>query len=94
LRDNMTEEYWSRFPDTYDSKMEYVVGRELLDEIVQELCQPLFSPSTVMLSIAWRFSIQFTSPCLLNRTTQQLGNFEGSHKALYKSGIRGPRCVS
>ena len=33
----MPEEYWSRFPDTYDKKMEYVVGKELLDEIIQEL---------------------------------------------------------
>lgn len=33
----MTEVYWSRFPDTYDKKMEYVVGKELLDEIIQEL---------------------------------------------------------
>ena len=37
LRDNVTEEYWSRFPDTYDRKMEYVVGKELRDEIIQEL---------------------------------------------------------
>jgi ubiquinone/menaquinone biosynthesis C-methylase UbiE len=37
LRDNTTERYWSRFPDTYDQKMEYVVGKELLDEIIQEL---------------------------------------------------------
>ncbi len=37
LRDNTTEEYWSRFPDTYDKKMEYVVGKELLGEIIQEL---------------------------------------------------------
>lgn len=37
LRDNVQEEYWSRFPDTYDTKMEYVVGKELLDEIIQEL---------------------------------------------------------
>jgi ABC-2 type transport system ATP-binding protein len=37
LSDNITEEYWSRFPDTYDKKMEYVVGKELRDEIIQEL---------------------------------------------------------
>jgi len=37
LRDNITEEYWSRFPDAYDKKMEYVVGKELLDEIIHEL---------------------------------------------------------
>lgn len=37
MSDPMTEEYWSRFPDTYDQKMEYVVGKELLDEIFQEL---------------------------------------------------------
>ena len=37
MSDNKTEEYWSRFPDTYDEKMEYVVGKELLDEIIQEL---------------------------------------------------------
>jgi ABC-2 type transport system ATP-binding protein len=37
LSDNMTEEYWSRFPDTYDEKMEYVVGRELRDAIAEEL---------------------------------------------------------
>jgi len=37
LRDTITEEYWSRFPDTYDKKMEYVVGKELLDEIIHEL---------------------------------------------------------
>jgi len=35
----MTEEYWSRFPDTYDRNQEYVVGRELLDEITGELDQ-------------------------------------------------------
>ena len=38
---NISEEYWSRFPDTYDKRMEYVVGKELLDEIIQELnCLP------------------------------------------------------
>ena len=37
MNDNMTEEYWSRFPDTYDQKMEYVVGKELRDAIIQEL---------------------------------------------------------
>ena len=37
MRDNETEQYWSRFPDTYDKKMEYVVGQELLAEIIQEL---------------------------------------------------------
>jgi len=37
LRDNITGEYWSRFPDTYDKKMEYVVGKELLDAITHEL---------------------------------------------------------
>jgi hypothetical protein len=41
LSDNTTEEYWSRFPDTYDKKMEYVVGKELRDAIIQELnCLP------------------------------------------------------
>ena len=37
MRDNMTEDYWSRFPDTYDNKMEYVVGKQLLAEIIEEL---------------------------------------------------------
>ena len=37
MSDNITEEYWSRFPDTYDKKMEYVVGKELRDAIIQEL---------------------------------------------------------
>lgn len=37
MRDNITEEYWSRFPDTYDQKMEYVVGKELLNAIIHEL---------------------------------------------------------
>lgn len=37
LGDTTTEEYWSRFPDTYDEKMEYVVGKELRVAIVQEL---------------------------------------------------------
>ena len=41
MHDNITEKYWSRFPDTYDKKMEYVVGKELRDEIIQELnCLP------------------------------------------------------
>jgi ABC-2 type transport system ATP-binding protein len=39
MDDNMTEEYWSRFSDTYDQNQEYVVGRELLDEITGELHQ-------------------------------------------------------
>ncbi len=33
----MKEEYWSRFPDTYDKKMKYVVREELIEEIVKEL---------------------------------------------------------
>ena len=37
MSNNMTEEYWSRFPDNYDKKMEYVVGKKLRDEIIQEL---------------------------------------------------------
>ena len=37
MSDNVTEEYWSRFPDTYDKKMEYVVGKELRDAIIKEL---------------------------------------------------------
>lgn len=37
MRKNITEKYWSRFPDTYDQKMEYVVGKELRDAITQEL---------------------------------------------------------
>lgn len=37
MGDHITEEYWSRFPDTYDKKMEYVVGKELREEIIQEL---------------------------------------------------------
>ena len=37
MSENMTEEYWSRFPDSYDKKMEYVVGKELRDAIIQEL---------------------------------------------------------
>lgn len=37
MNDNGTERYWSRFPDTYDDKMTYVVGKKLRDEINQEL---------------------------------------------------------
>jgi ubiquinone/menaquinone biosynthesis C-methylase UbiE len=33
----MTEEYWSRFPNTYEKNQEYVVGKQLLDEITREL---------------------------------------------------------
>ena len=33
----MKEQYWSRFPDSYDDKMTYVVGEELLIEIKEEL---------------------------------------------------------
>jgi ubiquinone/menaquinone biosynthesis C-methylase UbiE len=39
LKDTMTEDYWSRFPDSYEQNQEYVVGRELLDEIIRELNQ-------------------------------------------------------
>jgi len=37
LSANITEKYWSRFPDTYDKKMEYVVGKELREKIIQEI---------------------------------------------------------
>jgi ABC-2 type transport system ATP-binding protein len=37
LESKMTEKYWSRFPDTYDSNQEYVVGKELLDQITETL---------------------------------------------------------
>jgi ABC-2 type transport system ATP-binding protein len=39
LVENVTEDYWGRFSDTYDQNQEYVVGRELLDEITGELSQ-------------------------------------------------------
>ena len=32
-----TEEYWSRFPDTYDESQEYVAGKQLIDDITQEI---------------------------------------------------------
>lgn len=31
------EKYWSRFAETYDEKQEYVVGKDFLDEITNEL---------------------------------------------------------
>lgn len=31
------EKYWSRFPDSYDKNMEYVVGKELLGDISERL---------------------------------------------------------
>jgi len=37
LSENRTETYWSRYPDSYDKKMEYVVGNELRRDIIQEL---------------------------------------------------------
>ena len=37
MQHNITETYWSRFADTYDMKMEYVVGKDLRDDIVKEL---------------------------------------------------------
>jgi ABC-2 type transport system ATP-binding protein len=41
LHNNVTEKYWSRFSETYDKKMDYVVGKELRDDIIQELsCLP------------------------------------------------------
>lgn len=37
LDDKTTERYWSRFPETYDRKQQYVVGKELLDQITKEV---------------------------------------------------------
>lgn len=37
MKEEIVEKYWSRFPDTYDKNQEYVVGRELPDEIPKEL---------------------------------------------------------
>jgi len=37
MTDTMTEQYWSRFADTHDGNMEYVVGKPLLDQITQKL---------------------------------------------------------
>lgn len=37
MSNSMVEEYWSRFPDAYDKNQEYVVGKQLLDDITQEL---------------------------------------------------------
>jgi ABC-2 type transport system ATP-binding protein len=39
MDDKMTEEYWSRFADSYDQNQEYVVGRVFLDSIREELQQ-------------------------------------------------------
>lgn len=35
----MTGDYWGRFRDTYDQNQEYVVGKQFLEEIRQELQQ-------------------------------------------------------
>ncbi|UCC99842.1 MAG: class I SAM-dependent methyltransferase [Phycisphaerales bacterium] len=37
MDDRRTEQYWSRFPDTYDNNQQCVVGKELLDRITEEL---------------------------------------------------------
>ena len=37
MENEIKEKYWSRFSDTYDGNQEYVVGKELLDDIKQEL---------------------------------------------------------
>ena len=37
MEEEKTEEYWSRFADTYDKNQEHVVGKEFLDEIIEEL---------------------------------------------------------
>ena len=42
------EKYWSRFQDTYDEKQEYVVGKEILTSIKEELN---FSPDKLALLI-------------------------------------------
>ena len=35
----MSEDYWGRFSETYDQNQEYVVGKELLNKITDELNQ-------------------------------------------------------
>lgn len=37
MKKEKTEKYWSRFPDTYEKNQEYVVGKELLEEMKKEL---------------------------------------------------------
>jgi len=37
MKNEPIEKYWSRFPDTYDKNQEYVVGKELLDDMRKEL---------------------------------------------------------
>lgn len=37
MKEEKLERYWSRFQDTYDKNQEYVVGKELLNEITKEL---------------------------------------------------------
>ncbi len=37
MKEEKLERYWSRFQDTYDQNQEYVVGKELLNEITKEL---------------------------------------------------------
>lgn len=37
MKEEKLEIYWSRFQDTYDKNQEYVVGKELLNEITKEL---------------------------------------------------------
>lgn len=39
MNEKTTEEYWSKYHDSYNQKQEYVVGRQLLDEINGELRQ-------------------------------------------------------
>ena len=39
MQSDNTEKYWSRFSDTYDKKQEYVVGKDLKDEIDKALSE-------------------------------------------------------
>jgi len=37
MTEEMTEKYWSRFQATFDENQEYVVGKELLDEVKENI---------------------------------------------------------
>ena len=37
MTEETVERYWSRFQTTYDKNQEYVVGKDLLDQVKEEL---------------------------------------------------------
>jgi ABC-2 type transport system ATP-binding protein len=74
MQNDVTEEYWSRFADSYDENQEYVVGKDFIGEIDREFSRLPNLGKTVELGCGTGVFTELITPKTMHLVATDLSN--------------------